>query len=116
MMDLVKPSIDWHFQSLLIFPSEQFGMGEIVNLMTVDVQKMVDMVSMVNYLWSGPIQLILGTYFLWQLLGPAVLAGMFVAVIMLPINAWVAKKCKKFQVGGFLVMILDNFKIIKCDD
>ncbi|ESN93302.1 hypothetical protein HELRODRAFT_115686 [Helobdella robusta] len=72
--------------------------GEILNLATVDTQKLVDLVSMLNYLWSAPIQIGLAVYFLWQLVGPSVLAGVAMVILMLPVNALVAKMCRRFQV------------------
>lgn len=49
--------------------------GEIVNLMAVDAQRFMDLTSYLNMIWSAPLQIILALYFLWDLLGPAVLAG-----------------------------------------
>ena len=44
-------------------------LSKVVNLMTVDVQKVVDVVSMLNYLWSFPLQTGICLHLLWQLLG-----------------------------------------------
>lgn len=51
--------------------------GEIVNLMAVDAQRFMDLVAYINMLWSAPLQIGLALYFLWDLLGPSVLAGSF---------------------------------------
>lgn len=37
-------------------------------------------------------------YFLWQTLGPSVLAGVAVMILLIPINALIAKKNKALQV------------------
>lgn len=50
--------------------------GEIVNLMAVDAQRFMDLTAYINMLWSAPLQIALALYFLWELLGPSVLAGM----------------------------------------
>lgn len=49
--------------------------GEIVNLMAVDAQRFMDLTAYINMLWSAPLQIGLALYFLWDLLGPSVLAG-----------------------------------------
>lgn len=49
--------------------------GEIVNLMAVDVQRFVEIMPEINYVWSAPLQMALSIFFLWQILGPSVLAG-----------------------------------------
>lgn len=49
--------------------------GEIVNLMAVDAQRFMDLTTYINMLWSAPLQIGLAIYFLWDLLGPSVLAG-----------------------------------------
>lgn len=49
--------------------------GEIVNLMVVDAQQLMDLTQFINMLWSAPLQICLALYFLWNLLGPSILAG-----------------------------------------
>lgn len=41
-------------------------MGEIVNLMSVDAQRFMDVFPFLNLLWATPLQVILAIYFLWQ--------------------------------------------------
>ena len=38
-------------------------------------------------------------YFLWETLGPSVLAGVAVMVLLIPVNAVIAKYNKKLQVA-----------------
>lgn len=49
--------------------------GEIVNLMSVDAQRFMDLTTYINMIWSAPLQIALAIFFLWDLLGPSVLAG-----------------------------------------
>lgn len=49
--------------------------GEVVNLMAVDAQRFMDLTAYINMLWSAPLQIALALYFLWDILGPSVLAG-----------------------------------------
>lgn len=72
--------------------------GEVVNLMSVDAQRFQDLTTFLNMLWSAPLQICLALYFLWQTLGPSVLAGVAVMVLLLPINAFIAMKTRAFQV------------------
>uniref|UniRef100_A0AAY4BSE5 Multidrug resistance-associated protein 1 n=1 Tax=Denticeps clupeoides TaxID=299321 RepID=A0AAY4BSE5_9TELE len=71
--------------------------GEIVNLMSVDAQRFMDLITYINMIWSAPLQVILALYFLWQNLGPSVLAGVAVMVLMVPVNAVIAMKTKTYQ-------------------
>lgn len=43
--------------------------GEIVNLMSVDAQRFMDLTTYLNMLWSAPLQISLAIYFLYQILG-----------------------------------------------
>ena len=72
--------------------------GEIVNLMSVDAQRFNDMMTYINMLWSGPLQISISIYFLWVTLGPSILAGVAVMLLMIPINAVITNKLKQFQV------------------
>ena len=72
--------------------------GEIVNLMSVDAQKFIELTAYINMIWSAPLQIILALYFLWDVLGPSVLAGLAVMIIMIPINGYIANKIKVFQI------------------
>uniref|UniRef100_A0A3B5QTI6 Canalicular multispecific organic anion transporter 2 n=1 Tax=Xiphophorus maculatus TaxID=8083 RepID=A0A3B5QTI6_XIPMA len=72
--------------------------GEIVNLMSVDAQRFMDLTTFLNMLWSAPLQIMLALYFLWQNLGPSVLAGVAVMVMLIPFNAVIAMKTRAYQV------------------
>ncbi|KAI5627349.1 canalicular multispecific organic anion transporter 2 isoform X3 [Silurus asotus] len=72
--------------------------GEIVNLMSVDAQRFMDLTTFLNMLWSAPLQIILALFFLWQTLGPSVLAGIAVMVLLIPFNAVIAMKTRAYQV------------------
>lgn len=41
-------------------------MGEIVNLMSVDAQRFMDLATYINMIWSAPFQVILALYLLWR--------------------------------------------------
>lgn len=72
--------------------------GEIVNLMAVDAQRFMDLTAYINMIWSAPLQIGLALYFLWDLLGPSVLAGLAVMIILIPVNSVIANKVKTLQI------------------
>lgn len=57
-----------HPQALVITNSakRESSVGEIVNLMSVDAQRFMDLAPFLNLMWSAPLQIILAIYFLWQ--------------------------------------------------
>ncbi|CAL1682835.1 unnamed protein product [Lasius platythorax] len=73
-------------------------LGEIVNLMSVDAQRFMDLTAYINMIWSAPLQIALALYFLWDILGPAVLAGLAVMIILIPVNGLIANKVKTLQI------------------
>uniref|UniRef100_A0A670ZAQ9 Multidrug resistance-associated protein 1 n=1 Tax=Pseudonaja textilis TaxID=8673 RepID=A0A670ZAQ9_PSETE len=73
--------------------------GEIVNLMSVDAQRFMDLATYINMVWSAPFQVMLALYLLWQNLGPSVLAGVAVMLLLVPVNAVIAMKTKTYQVA-----------------
>ncbi|XP_058473003.1 multidrug resistance-associated protein 1-like isoform X1 [Solea solea] len=74
-----------------------FTLGEIVNLVSADTQKLMDFVVYCNSVWIAPIEIALCFYFLWQLLGPAALAGITAVALTFPLNAVLAKMRGKLQ-------------------
>ncbi|XP_059614039.1 multidrug resistance-associated protein 1-like [Phlebotomus argentipes] len=71
--------------------------GEIVNLMAVDAHRFFELVSYLHLLWSGPLVMALALYFLYDLLGAAIFAGLAVMILMIPLNAWIAVKLRSLQ-------------------
>ncbi|KAL1139319.1 hypothetical protein AAG570_006305 [Ranatra chinensis] len=72
--------------------------GEIVNLMAVDAQRFMDLTTYLNLLWSAPLQIALALYFLWEVLGPSVFAGLAVMIVLIPVNGYIAAKVKSLQI------------------
>ncbi|KAI9148595.1 ATP-binding cassette glutathione S-conjugate transporter ycf1 [Blastocladiella emersonii ATCC 22665] len=71
--------------------------GQLTTYMSVDAQKLNDLCTYLHIVWSGPFQIALALYFLWAQLGPAVLAGLFVMIIMIPFNAKFVKRQQAIQ-------------------
>ncbi|XP_056662176.1 multidrug resistance-associated protein 1 isoform X2 [Monodelphis domestica] len=96
--------------------------GEIVNLMSVDAQRFMDLATYINMIWSAPLQVILALYLLWLNLGPSVFAGVAVMILMVPLNAVMAMKTKTYQVAHMkskdnriklMNEILNGIKVLK---
>ncbi|KAM5152000.1 multidrug resistance-associated protein 1-like [Mantella aurantiaca] len=71
--------------------------GEIVNLISTDIQKLMDLTTCFNYIWSAPFTIIVAMYFLWQTLGIAVFAGVGVFILNLPFMTLFGVVIKKLQ-------------------
>lgn len=76
---------------------KELSVGETVNLMSIDTQRIMDVIMSLNLLWSSPLTLGLSLYSLWAYLGPSSLAGLLVMVLIIPINAYLSSKMKKYQ-------------------
>uniref|UniRef100_A0A8C5GHS1 ABC-type glutathione-S-conjugate transporter n=1 Tax=Gouania willdenowi TaxID=441366 RepID=A0A8C5GHS1_GOUWI len=96
--------------------------GETVNLMSADAQRFNDVTNFIHLLWSCPLQIIISIVFLWMELGPSVLAGLAVMVLLAPINGLLATKARTIQIENMkfkdqrlkiMNEILNGIKILK---
>lgn len=96
--------------------------GDIVNLMSVDVQRLQDLVQNLQIIWSGPFQIIMCLYSLHGLLGNSMWAGVAIMVVMIPLNGVIARYQKKLQKtqmkykderSRLISEILNNIKSLK---
>ncbi|XP_069836109.1 ATP-binding cassette sub-family C member 2 [Dendropsophus ebraccatus] len=96
--------------------------GETVNLMSADAQKFMDLTNFIHLIWSSPLQIAISLVFLWAELGPSVMAGFGVMILLIPINAILATKSKTFQTKNMknkdkrlkiMSEILNGIKILK---
>jgi ABC-type multidrug transport system fused ATPase/permease subunit len=96
--------------------------GDIVNLMSVDTQRVQDLCQTLQLIWSGPFQIILCLISLYNLLGNAMWLGVFILAITVPLNTQVFKYQKKLQKSqmklkdertGLISEILNNIKSLK---
>ena len=67
--------------------------------MSVDTQRIMDLATYVNMLWSSPLQIIVAIYLLSVSMGMSILAGVGVlAVLMIPVNLIVTRQSRVQQV------------------
>ncbi|NXB08516.1 MRP1 protein, partial [Cnemophilus loriae] len=101
---------------------QQYTTGQIVNLMSADTRQLLELAINMNVLWSAPFQIIMAVVFLWKELGPSVLAGVALLLLVIPINALIAarvRRLKKSQMKysdqqvKLLSEILHGIKILK---
>ena len=74
-----------------------YSVGKTVNLMAIDSQRMMDVTSQINTVWTSPMAIILSFYFLWGYLGPSSLAGLIIMVLLIPVNSVISNRMKKYQ-------------------
>ena len=74
------------------------SVGEIVNLMSVDAQRFMDFMGFFHTLWSAPLQIAVAMYFLYELMGYAMFAGLITLILTLPLNAFAFTHVKVLQV------------------
>lgn len=96
--------------------------GEIVNLMSVDAQRLQDVTGYLWMVWSSPFQVVIAVWLLWRLLGPSVLAGLAVMILLIPANLIIGSRQQKLQVvqmqqkdGRIKLMneLLNGIKVLK---
>lgn len=96
--------------------------GDIVNLMSVDVQRLQDLVQNLQIIWSGPFQITICLYSLHGLLGNSMWAGVAIMIIMIPLNGVIARYQRKLQMtqmkykderSRLISEILNNIKSLK---
>lgn len=72
--------------------------GELLNLMSVDAQRLMDVMTYSHSVWSAPLQIILALVFLWFTMGSSIFVGVAVLIILIPINTGLTAIQKRYQV------------------
>ncbi|PVU97818.1 hypothetical protein BB559_001883 [Furculomyces boomerangus] len=71
--------------------------GDIFNRMTVDAQKISLVITYINIIWSGPLQVILAVTLLYNTIGPSAFTGVCIMIVGLPVAILISKKMQKIQ-------------------
>ncbi|XP_036267186.1 ATP-binding cassette sub-family C member 6 isoform X2 [Pipistrellus kuhlii] len=99
------------------------AVGDVVNLVSVDVQRLIESVVYVNGLWLPLVWIIVCFVYLWQLLGPSALTAITVFLSLLPLNFFISKKRNHYQEeqmrqkdsrARLTSCVLRNMRAIKC--
>jgi ABC-type multidrug transport system fused ATPase/permease subunit len=97
--------------------------GTIINLMSIDSFKVAETCAYLHFLWAAvPVQLVMAVALLYNVLGFSSFVGIFMMVLLLPVNFWIANS---FQAAQKRIMtatdgrihvtneVLQNIRIIK---
>ncbi|XP_052217717.1 ATP-binding cassette sub-family C member 4-like isoform X4 [Dreissena polymorpha] len=71
--------------------------GQIVNLLSNDVNRFDQAVIFLHFLWVGPLEAVAVLAILWHELGPSTLAGFAVLLLLVPVQGWMGKLFSKFR-------------------
>ncbi|GFT19463.1 multidrug resistance-associated protein 1, partial [Nephila pilipes] len=74
-----------------------YTIGELCNLVSVDAQKIFELIWSMNQTWSCPMRIILLVALLWRYLGIASLAGVVVMLLIMPLTTKLASISHKLQ-------------------
>ncbi|XP_065203724.1 probable multidrug resistance-associated protein lethal(2)03659 isoform X2 [Planococcus citri] len=66
--------------------------GQVVNLLSNDVNRFDIAVIFLHYLWLGPLETIIVTYFLWQEIDWASCIGVAALLLFIPLQGYLGKK------------------------
>uniref|UniRef100_A0A8C4WSK5 ATP binding cassette subfamily C member 10 n=1 Tax=Gopherus evgoodei TaxID=1825980 RepID=A0A8C4WSK5_9SAUR len=69
-----------------------FTMGEIVNFMSTDTDRLVNFCISFHEVWSLPFQFAITLYLLYQQVGVAFLGGLGLALLLVPVNKVIANR------------------------
>ncbi|XP_046887532.1 ATP-binding cassette sub-family C member 4-like [Hypomesus transpacificus] len=71
--------------------------GQIVNLLSNDVNKFDEVTIFLHFLWVGPLQAAAVIWLLWGEIGPSCLAGMALLVFLMPLQTMFGRLFSKFR-------------------
>ncbi|KAI6219243.1 Multidrug resistance protein mrp-7 [Aphelenchoides besseyi] len=96
--------------------------GEIVNVMAIDVERFQMITSQIQQYWSSPFQITLALIFLFNTLGIAALPGVFIMVIFIPLSLGASVWTRRYQTKQMKLKdertklineILNGIKVVK---
>lgn len=101
---------------------QRFTTGEIVNLMSVDCERIDERLQVLWILLSSPLQISIALYFLYNILGVSAFAGLAIIIGFIPINLLVTKYMEAFALAQMKVKdhrlnifgeVLNGIKVLK---
>lgn len=66
--------------------------GQVVNLLSNDVGRLDLSIIFVHYLWLGPLETIIATYFMYEQIGIASIWGVLFLLAFIPFQAYLGKR------------------------
>lgn len=98
------------------------GSGKILNMATIDTNRVLELFYMIHYSWAAPVQLVIGMLLLVHYLGAASFAGVAIMIILLPTSAALSSKAASISKKmldctdkrlKFLTELFQHIRIIK---
>ncbi|ETI44573.1 hypothetical protein F443_10730 [Phytophthora nicotianae P1569] len=98
------------------------GSGRILNMATIDTNRILELFYVIHYSWAAPIQLIIGMLLLVHYLGTASFAGVIIMIILLPTSAGLSSQAAKISKKmlectdrrlKFLTELFQHIRVIK---
>ncbi|OQR67649.1 multidrug resistance-associated protein 1-like [Tropilaelaps mercedesae] len=77
--------------------SREFSSGDLMNLMSVDVDNVYQFVTLSTLLWGGFLRILTSMAVIWYYLGPSSLAGLAVITACIPITVVLSNAIATFQ-------------------
>lgn len=76
----------------------QANIGKIINLMAIDSFKVSEICAYLHYIWASvPVQIIVGIFLLYKIMGYSSFAGVALLVLLLPVNVLIASQFRHVQ-------------------
>ncbi|XP_022081531.1 multidrug resistance-associated protein 7-like [Acanthaster planci] len=76
--------------------ASQFTTGEIVNFMSVDSERIINVCRSFHELWSLPVKVTVALFLLYQQLGLAFLTGVGFTLLLIAMTKWLTVKIQKY--------------------
>ncbi|KAK3863657.1 hypothetical protein Pcinc_030600 [Petrolisthes cinctipes] len=73
--------------------------GQMVNLLSNDVNRFDTSCIFLHYLWIGPLQTLIVVVILWYEIGPSCLAGIFLLILFVPFQSWLGKVFSRLRLA-----------------
>lgn len=91
-------------QSLLVSneASRDFTPGDLLNLMSVDVDNVFECAQFFTASWGGCLRILSSLLIIWWYLGPSCFAGLLVIVACVPLTACTSSAGARYQVSKLL--------------
>ncbi|KAJ9051994.1 hypothetical protein DSO57_1038568 [Entomophthora muscae] len=102
--------------------SQTSSVGEIVNYMSLDAQRLQDLCAYLHVAWSGIFQIIIALVFLYRQLGISTMAGFALMAAAIPVNIGIGRSLRNLQRRllevkdsriKFIDELLNGMKVIK---
>ncbi|KAG1269716.1 hypothetical protein G6F68_000016 [Rhizopus microsporus] len=85
------------YRKTLVLSNSSRQKSTIVNHMSVDAQRLMDLCTYFHIVWSGPLQIVIALFLLYNTMGPSVGAGLAVLILAIPLNTYIARKMRTYQ-------------------